>query len=68
MPEMLEGTGCPIADPATPVFAGEVLALVRDSSRRMTAGRSARDRLLREYSAASVVPRYVAFVESCLRG
>ena len=67
MPEMLADTGCPIADPATPLFAREVTTLLDDSARRSAIGESARQRLASQYAPSAVVPHYIRFVESRCR-
>jgi glycosyltransferase involved in cell wall biosynthesis len=67
MPEMLEGTGCPVADPATPAFTHATRSLLQDRARRLAAGESGRQRLLSAYVPSILVPRYVQFIGACLR-
>lgn len=66
MPEMLEGTACPIADPAGPEFAAAVIRLLRDPARRRTAGESARRRVGSSYAPATVVAQYLAFLDEAM--
>jgi glycosyltransferase involved in cell wall biosynthesis len=63
MPEMLQGTSCRIATPATDAFAGAVSALLADATLRSAAGASGREKAERHYAPAAVVPRYIAFLE-----
>lgn len=67
MPEMLQGTACPIVDPSRgEAFADAVAGLLSSAERRREAGASAKTRSLKEYSPEAVVPRYVNFIRSCL--
>lgn len=63
MPEMLEGTGCPIADPAGPDFAAAVIRFLRDPDLRHAAGEGARRRVGTRYAPATVVAEYMAFLK-----
>ncbi len=58
MPEMLEGTGCPLADPESPEFAGEVVALLLDARRRRDLAQRLRDRVRTGYAPEVVVRAY----------
>ena len=62
MPEMLDGTGCPIADPAGPAFTAAVIRLLKDPALRRSAGEGARRRVDTCYSPATIVARYTAFL------
>jgi glycosyltransferase involved in cell wall biosynthesis len=62
MPEMLAGTGCPIADPATPEFARQAEALLADSALRHRVGQAARARALGHYHPAKIAQEYVDIV------
>jgi glycosyltransferase involved in cell wall biosynthesis len=66
MPEMVEGTGGVIADPASPEFAEQVGQLLRDGQLRARAGASLREKLVRSYSPEAVVGAYIRFVASRL--
>jgi len=64
MPEMLEGTECVVADPASTDFPGAVRALLADPRLRQRAGDTARAKAQRDYSPAVVVRSYVEFARS----
>lgn len=66
MPEMLEGTGCGVADPSRPEFPEAVRALLMDPEFRARSGEAAQSRAHHEYSPEVVARRYVNFVDSCL--
>jgi len=66
MPEMLEGTGCPVVEPAGDGFAKAVARLLGDKKVRDDVGRRARRRALSVYSPEVVVAQYVKYVQSCL--
>jgi glycosyltransferase involved in cell wall biosynthesis len=67
MPEMLAGTGCPVADPATPDFAEKTAELLADCTVRCRMGQAARARALTEYDPARIARGYVAAVIRGLR-
>ena len=64
MPEMLAETGCRIALPEAPDFAGQVVAFLKDRDLRRRAGQSARDRALALYGPARVAQQYLAFLRA----
>ncbi len=64
MPEMLEGTACAVADPASRDFPEAVQALLLAPGLRKRAGETARARAQREYHPAVVARRYEEFVRS----
>jgi glycosyltransferase involved in cell wall biosynthesis len=66
MPEMLEGTGCPVADPDTPAFADAVLALLRDALRRKAAADAGHRRALSVYAPDVVASLYTRTLEKWL--
>ncbi len=64
MPEMLAGTLCPMAAPESPEFADRIADLMNEERLRVSAGQSARDKILSAYSPKSVVDRYLQFVHA----
>jgi glycogen(starch) synthase len=66
MPEMLEGTSCPIADPAGPEFAMAVIRFLRDPDLRRAAGEGAVRRVGTRYAPATAVAEYMAFLNKAL--
>lgn len=67
MPEMLEGTRCPVADPARPAFAEAVVRLLTDPQERKAAGEAARQKARTAYSPDVIVKQYVEFVSTRVR-
>jgi len=59
MTEMLEETGSPVADPATPAFAAAVCDLLGEEKLRMRIGAALRQRALALYHPSVVAGRYV---------
>lgn len=66
MPDMLEGTGSPIVDPADDEFAEAVCELLGDKSRRTAVGTAGRNRCISHYSPDAIVPTYLNFLEENL--
>jgi glycosyltransferase involved in cell wall biosynthesis len=66
MPEMLAGTGCPIADPATGAFAARVKEFLQDRRLRETAGRTACLRAKSVYNPSRIAVEYVSFLGNVL--
>jgi glycosyltransferase involved in cell wall biosynthesis len=64
MPEMLEGTACAVADPASPGFPNAVRGLLSDPRLRQRAGETARLKAQRDYSPDVVARTYVELVQS----
>ncbi len=62
MKEMLDGTLCSIADPASDSFCKEILKLLNDDEFRQMAGRSMFQKALTTYSPKSVANDYMNFV------
>lgn len=66
MPEMLEETGCPIADPATPEFARQAEILLTAAALRKQVGETARAQALARYHPAKIAQEYVEIVSRSL--
>jgi len=66
MPEMLKGTSCSVADPASSDFATAVIRFLNDPALRRAAGDEARQRVETCYAPTTVVKRYVAFLNNVL--
>jgi glycosyltransferase involved in cell wall biosynthesis len=60
MPEMLEDTQCPVADPGGPAFAEMTAGLLRSRERREAAGESARAVARIRFAPRRVAVEYVA--------
>ncbi len=65
MPELVEGTGAPVADPATAAFAEAIVDLLEDKERRRSLGALLRQRAAAEFAPERAVDAYVEFIESC---
>ena len=63
MPEMLEGTGSFIVDPAEGVFAAKVCHLLGDSIERRKIGKACLERVQQEYNPKAIVSKYIQFVK-----
>jgi len=66
MPEMLEGTGNFVSDPAAKEFSEAVLSLLGDRQSRDRAGSSGFRKSLQAYNPQIVAKQHVDFVSSCL--
>jgi len=62
MPELLRGTGSPIADPATPAFADAISDLLNDARRRRVLGSGLHQRAVAAYYPDVVVREYLETV------
>lgn len=59
MSEMVEGTGIPVVDPASPAFAEQVVRIMRDQGERQRIGAACRARVVNEYSPDVIVEKYL---------
>ena len=66
MPEMLAGTSCAVADPATEAFARAVDAFLRSPAIRRQAGESARQRAAQEYVPEHIARKYIETISAWL--
>jgi glycosyltransferase involved in cell wall biosynthesis len=66
IPEMLEGTQCPVADPASEEFDKVLIALISNEESRHNAGLSGHKKAVRKYAPEVMAERYLKYVESKL--
>lgn len=63
MPEMFEGTGAPIADPASPAFVEQVSDFLFKPERRLAVGEALLNRARTVYAPGKIARDYVAWLE-----
>jgi glycosyltransferase involved in cell wall biosynthesis len=66
IPEMVDGAGAQVADPATEAFAEAVQRYIGDRALRQETGEQSRKRVLDTYSPARVGEQYMEFVDRWL--